>query len=68
MFIFCIEGKKTSIHTKISQGEKVIHAQLIGMMSRQMRLSKGDFDHFVDCTLTGDGYRAKMIESGHVIP
>jgi hypothetical protein len=38
-----LAGKLTSIRTKISHGEKEIGDYLIGMMSRQCKISKANF-------------------------
>jgi hypothetical protein len=66
MFWFYLDGKKTGIHTRISQGARELDKYLLGSMSRQMKLNRQDFDRFVDCALTKDGYRATLLQGGHV--
>jgi len=56
------DGKKTSIHTKMSRGvqHKRISAPLVSLMARQCRLSSKDFLAFVDCPMTEEEYRQKV--------
>ena len=68
MFWLYVDGKKTGIRTRISQGEKTLDDYLIGCMSKQMRLTKKEFTSFVDCTMSGADYQAKMLKGGHVRP
>lgn len=51
-----VDGKKTPIYTKISHNEREIGDRLIGMMARQVGLSKRDFLDLIDCPLTADDY------------
>ncbi len=51
IFIFYHDGKKTSIHTKVSHGNKEISDQLIGHMAKQVSLTKPQFEDVVDCHL-----------------
>lgn len=55
-FHLYVEGKKTPVFTKMSQGEKEIHDGLLGAMARQVKLSKRDFMQLVDCPLTAEKY------------
>jgi hypothetical protein len=52
----------TRIRTKISHGmlSSSLSAELIGSMSRQLRLTKAHFLDLVDCTLDEEGYRAML--------
>jgi predicted RNA binding protein YcfA (HicA-like mRNA interferase family) len=51
-----VNGKKTIISTKISHGEREIGDKLLGMMARQVGLSKRDFIDLVDCPLASEEY------------
>jgi predicted RNA binding protein YcfA (HicA-like mRNA interferase family) len=53
-FHLWVDGKKTTVYTKVSHGEKEIHDNLLGAMARQLRLSKKQFLELVDCPLTFD--------------
>lgn len=66
IFIFYHDGKKTSINTRISHGEKELRDGLLSIMARQMRLKRCDFDKFVECTLSYEEYTAKMIDGGQL--
>lgn len=58
------EGKKTAIWTKISHGEREIHDGLLAAMSRQVKLSRRQFDDLVDCPLSKEEYISLLKESG----
>ncbi|HRE17687.1 MAG TPA: type II toxin-antitoxin system HicA family toxin [Rhodocyclaceae bacterium] len=59
-------GKKTRVFTKTSHGVKELDDTLLGMMSRQCKLTRQDFDRLIDCPLDRDAYERKLIESGVV--
>lgn len=59
-------GKKTKVFTKTSHGVKELDDSLLGMMSRQCKLTRQDFDRLIDCPLDRDGYERKLIEVGMV--
>lgn len=59
-------GKKTQVFTKTSHGVKELDDSLLGMMSRQCKLSRQDFDRLIDCPLDRDSYERKLIEVGVV--
>jgi predicted RNA binding protein YcfA (HicA-like mRNA interferase family) len=48
-FHLYVNGKKTSVYTKISHGEKEIHDGLLGTMARQVRLSRKQFNELIEC-------------------
>lgn len=55
-------GKKTSVHTKISRGTKykTLTDNLLALMSKQCKLPKSDFIGLVDCPLTREAYEEKL--------
>ena len=59
-------GKKTKVFTKTSHGAKELDDSLLGMMSRQCKLTRQDFDRLIDCPLDRDTYERKLIECGAV--
>ncbi len=67
MFWFTVNGKKTSIRTRMSKGAAEIDNHLIACMAREMRLSKPEFLNFVACTMSGDDYLQKMIVENQVL-
>ena len=60
------DGRKSSIATKISTGTgyKEYGDSLLGMMARQLHLTKGDLLRLVDCDLDGPGYVAMLRTNG----
>ena len=52
-------GERTSVKTKISHGMQgsTICAKLIGLMARQLRLTKKQFLDLIDYPLDEEGYR-----------
>jgi predicted RNA binding protein YcfA (HicA-like mRNA interferase family) len=63
-FVFYFEDKKTEIRTKVSHNSRDLGEELIHLMARQTKLSKGDFVELVSCTLSGEGYVTKLRAAG----
>ena len=68
MYWFYHEGKKSQIRTRISFGENEIGTGLIAAMARETKLRKSDFLALIECSLSADEYREKMLTEGHVRP
>ena len=64
-FTLYIDGNKTSVYTKVSHGASEIADPILTCMQKQMRLSKREFQSFVDCHLSKDGY-ANLIQERHL--
>jgi len=57
MYHFFVDGKKSAVWTKISHGEREIHDGLLATMSRrQLRISRGQLNALVECSLGYDEY------------
>ncbi len=65
-FHLWVNGKKTPIFTKMSQGEREIHDGLLGAMARQVRLRKAQFDDLIECPLSKEDYVGILREEGHI--
>jgi hypothetical protein len=65
-FFFRYQGKKTSVFTRISHGERSADDWLIGKMAQQVKLTKREFLALVECTLSGPAYCRLLVERGHV--
>ena len=63
---FWFEGKVTRIRTKFSHGKKEVDSSLIGLMARQIRLSKNQFMEFSNCKISENGY-IKLLKSNNVL-
>ncbi len=48
----------------VSHNSRDVGDDLIHQMARQTRLTKSDFVALVECSLSGEGYRAKLVEAG----
>lgn len=49
---YSLEGKKTSVKTKTSHGQREISDDLIAKMARQLKVSRSVFLNLVDCPLS----------------
>ena len=66
MYWLYVNGRKTSVRTRISHGEVEIGTGLLGRMARELRVSKAEFLQLVSCKITGEVYRNKMVSEGQV--
>ena len=57
---FVVDGKKTGIKTKVSHSHSEIGDSLIGLMAKEIKISKRDFMDFINCTLSEQDYRNKV--------
>ncbi len=62
-----VEGRKTPVYTKISHGAKEVSDQLLGVMARQLRLSRQQFLALVDCPLTETEYLRILREQNVIL-
>ncbi|MBK7049731.1 MAG: hypothetical protein IPH54_02535 [Rhodoferax sp.] len=63
---FTKAGKKTSVFTKTSHGAKELDDSLLGMMARQCKLSRQNFDLLIECPLDRDSYERKLVEGSFI--
>ena len=66
MFWLVVGGKKTSIRTRISHGEKEYGDQLLTLMSRQVGLKLTELYRLVDCPMGGEKLKTLLVERGKV--
>jgi tRNA/tmRNA/rRNA uracil-C5-methylase (TrmA/RlmC/RlmD family) len=55
LFLF-VEGRKSSIRTKISHGSKEYGDNLLSLVARQLHLSNKELDDLIDCPLCHEDY------------
>jgi hypothetical protein len=57
-----VAGNKTEIRTRVSHqsGGGDIGDNLLGMMARQVKLGRRDFEQLIDCPLSRETYEAKL--------
>jgi len=61
--------KGTPIYTRLSRGSgfKTYGKELLGDLSRQLKLSKEELLQYIDCTLSKAAYIAKLEAQGYII-
>jgi hypothetical protein len=59
-------GKRTSIRTRLSHGERNVSDWLQSQVARALHVSKRDLLRFIDCELSQDEYVRVMTERGHM--
>jgi hypothetical protein len=55
-FFLHINGRKSSVRTKVSHGSKEYGANLLSLVARQLHLSTAQLDDFLDCPLSHEEY------------
>jgi len=55
---FSVEGRKSSIRTKISYGIKEYGDNLLSLVARQLKISTKQLDDLLDCPLSYNDYLA----------
>jgi predicted RNA binding protein YcfA (HicA-like mRNA interferase family) len=63
--ILHVNGKKTSIHTKISHGSNEINDYLINKISIQLKLEQKKFLDLVNCPLSIENYLEELKSKGY---
>ena len=61
-----IDGKRTSIRTRLSHGAKEYDDHLLGQMSKQVKLTKEQVLELIDCPMSEERYKEILIDSGFV--
>ena len=58
-----LDGRRTEVRTRVSHQSSGgdISDNLLGAMSRQVRLSRRDFEQLLDCPLTREAYEEKLV-------
>ena len=64
MYWLCVEGKRTEIKTRISHGRKEYGDNLLGLMAREIKLRRSQFDDFIECPLSADEYLELLRQQG----
>lgn len=66
-YFFFVEGKKTSVRTKISHGRVEYGRELLSQMAKQLNLTNSELQLLFDCPLTQEKYTALLIGKNIVI-
>lgn len=59
---FYYNGKRTGLTTWVSHGKKEISDKLIGIMAKQLKLERNEFEDLVDCHISESGLIQLYIE------
>lgn len=54
-----VDGKYVA-HTQVSRDGADLGNKLLGMLARQLRVTKGDLEQMVECSISKDEYIAKV--------
>jgi hypothetical protein len=65
-YVLWVKEKKTAIFTEISHGEKEIGDPLLGVMARQLKISRSQFLDLIDCPLSREEYAEHLRKAGHI--
>jgi hypothetical protein len=65
-YVLQVDGKKSSIYTKISHNETEISTPLCSLMARQIKLTNSQFEEFVSCDLNAENYLKLLRTSNHL--
>ena len=64
MFWYYLDGKKSSVHTRMSHNEREFDDGLFGQRRKQLGLTtKQQLIDFIECPLTADQYRQHLIDN-----
>jgi hypothetical protein len=66
MFWLVVDGKKTSVRTRISHGAKEYGDELLALVARQVGLGKQEMYRLIDCPMDGEKLRALLVERGRI--
>ena len=55
-FTLYINGRKSSVYTYFSHGQKEVGAKILGSMAKQLGLTVSDFEKLIDCPLGKSEY------------
>lgn len=66
MFWLVVDGKKTSIRTRISHGAKEYGDELLALVARQVGLNNQELYRLIDCPMDGERLTILLIERGKV--
>ena len=56
MFHLYVNGVRTRIRTRYSHSAKECDDYILGQMAKHLRLSRAQFEAFIDCTLSMEAY------------
>ena len=69
VLFFTHKGLVQAVYTKLSRGSKrkTVGDSLLGRMSRQLKISRKEFDELVDCPMTANDYQQVLRSNGVIL-
>ena len=61
---FVVQGRRTSIHTWVSHGQRKLDDRLLRLIGRELHLSRAELLKFVECEMSYEDYRRRMVDEG----
>jgi DNA-binding phage protein len=68
MFWLVVDGRKTSIRTRLSHGAAEYGGNLLALIARQVGLSRQELYRLVDCPMDGEKLKRLLVERGKLRP
>ena len=62
-----VEGRKSSVHTKISHGHREYGDNLLSLVARGLHVSTKQLDDLIDCPLSYEDYLSMLKEKKIII-
>jgi hypothetical protein len=66
MLWLVIQGRRTSIHTWVSHGQRKLDDRLLRLVARELHLSRAELLKFVECEISYEDYVRRMVDRGHL--
>jgi hypothetical protein len=66
MLWFVVQGRRTSIHTWVSHGHRKLDDRLLRLIGRELHLSRAELFKFVECEMSYEDYRRRMVDEGYL--
>ncbi|MGD0776460.1 MAG: hypothetical protein ABSC05_26885 [Candidatus Solibacter sp.] len=66
MLWLVVEGRRTSIHTWVSHGQRKLDDRLWRLVARELHLSRAELLKFVECEMSYEDYVRRMVDRGHL--
>jgi hypothetical protein len=63
-FQLCVDGERVGIRTYYSHGARECDDYILGLMSRQLLLSRSQLNDLIDCKMTGEDYVGLLKDRG----
>ena len=66
MLWLMVQGRRTSIHTWLSHGQRKLDDRLLRLVAGELHLSRAELLKFVECEMSREDYHRRMVDRGHL--